>query len=252
MPLLSPGLNISNGSRTKLIAAATNEASNGIFVSPKPRKAPSATTIKSTAGAAHNRADRYAMAGSNNDDDIGTPIVFNAHGPADRNTHSTNSPNTTPRDNEICTICGRGSSSVSLVGVALPTNDVVAVVVARKALNARWKIDVHAPNAASSVGPTRPTYAVSINDNNGSANIPINAGTANSKCCDVQWYVSFLVVVVVTSFFSPRVASAALSVVVAFEVPSGPVGLSPLGLMIVAVVVVVVVTEVDVIDNSEW
>ena len=124
MPLLSPGLNISNGSRTKLIAAATNDATNGILVSPYPRKAPSATTMKSTAGAAHNRADRYAMAGPNNDDDDGTPIVFNAHGPADRNTHSTSNPNTTPRDNEIWTICGRGSSSESAAGVALPTKDV--------------------------------------------------------------------------------------------------------------------------------
>jgi hypothetical protein len=103
-------------------------------------------------------------------------------------------------------------------------------VVARNALKARWKMDVQAPNAASSIDPTRPTYAVSIKLRRGSASIPIKAGMASSKFAAVQRYLARGGVVVVASELMFLLLSSLLLLFV-----SGPTAL-PMVVMFLPVV----------------
>mmetsp|Transcript_13593 Transcript_13593/g.38939 ORF Transcript_13593/g.38939 Transcript_13593/m.38939 type:complete len:266 (-) Transcript_13593:348-1145(-) len=172
----NPSGNMRIGSNIKLMTDATVLASSGIRVFPYPRNAPSETTMVSTAGAANSRVLKYDKAGLNKGESRGTPIAPRHCGPNARNVMSSTMPSVTPNPNDVWMICCFSSSFV-----ADPTSEVVAAVVARKTLNARWKMDVHAPSAANSTAPTLPTYAVSIRLSNGSANMPTKAGSAKLR-----------------------------------------------------------------------
>ena len=81
--------------------------------------------------------------------------------PKQYNVMETTAPIEHPSHSDVDVTCLADVDSVSPFSADMDryfaTSDVVAAVVARNALNARWNILVQAPSAASSVVPSRPT-----------------------------------------------------------------------------------------------